>query len=295
MEDRTSRYRIGQLAARAGVSPELLRAWESRYGLLAPERSAGGFRLYSREDERRVRLMRKHLRAGIATAEAAELAREGIVTQSAMRVNGSVHSAVLGRARKTLDRAFLDYDEGAAERALDELFGAFTVEAVLRDAVYPFLRDVGRAWAENRATVGQEHFASTLIQSRLMSLARGWGTGNGPRALLACPAGERHTLGLIGFGVCLARRGWRVTYLGADTPPESILHAAAKTAPALVAVSAVRARHLRSSAEALRLIAAKHRVALAGAGAGAQLASHIGAELLDADPATAAARIAQPA
>src|SRR3954449_1427136 len=79
MEDRSPRFRIGQLASRTGVDPELLRKWESRYALLEPERSSGGFRLYSREDEQRVRLMRRHLARGYAAAEAAELAREGVV------------------------------------------------------------------------------------------------------------------------------------------------------------------------------------------------------------------------
>jgi DNA-binding transcriptional MerR regulator len=43
--------RIGELSRRVGVSPELLRAWERRYGLLRPTRSRGGFRLYSTADE----------------------------------------------------------------------------------------------------------------------------------------------------------------------------------------------------------------------------------------------------
>src|SRR5436190_1554714 len=47
--------RIGELSRRSGVSPELLRAWERRYGLLRPERSSGGLRLYSSSDLERLR------------------------------------------------------------------------------------------------------------------------------------------------------------------------------------------------------------------------------------------------
>src|SRR5215208_873021 len=65
--------RIGELSRRTGVSPELLRAWEQRYGLLRPLRSAGGFRLYSAQDERRVAVMRSHLERGLSAAEAARL------------------------------------------------------------------------------------------------------------------------------------------------------------------------------------------------------------------------------
>src|SRR6185437_11735363 len=66
--------RIGELSKRSGVSPELLRAWERRYGLLRPVRSAGGLRLYTPEDVERVRVMRQHLADGLAAAEAAALA-----------------------------------------------------------------------------------------------------------------------------------------------------------------------------------------------------------------------------
>src|SRR4051794_30018982 len=63
--------RIGELARRLGVSQDLLRAWERRYGLLKPVRSAGGFRLYRSADEQRVRRMQSHLGRGLAAAEAA--------------------------------------------------------------------------------------------------------------------------------------------------------------------------------------------------------------------------------
>src|ERR1051326_51442 len=66
--------RIGELSKRSGVSPELLRAWERRYGLLRPQRSPGGLRLYAPEDLERVRAMQRHLADGLAAAEAAALA-----------------------------------------------------------------------------------------------------------------------------------------------------------------------------------------------------------------------------
>jgi MerR family transcriptional regulator, light-induced transcriptional regulator len=66
--------RIGELARRVGVSQDLLRAWERRYGLLEPVRSPGGFRLYSEADEQRVRRMQAHLALGLAAAQAARAA-----------------------------------------------------------------------------------------------------------------------------------------------------------------------------------------------------------------------------
>src|SRR6185437_9870072 len=65
--------RIGELSRRVGISDHLLRAWENRYGLLTPVRSAGGFRLYSERDEHRVRRMQAELAKGLSAAQAAHV------------------------------------------------------------------------------------------------------------------------------------------------------------------------------------------------------------------------------
>src|SRR3954468_10846548 len=115
MEDRTPRFRIGQLAARTGVARERLRKWETRYELLEPGRSHGGFRLYSMEDERRVRLMQRHLAHGYGAAEAAGLAVEGLVSPAPARMSERLPMAVAERGRRQLYRATADYDEAAAQ------------------------------------------------------------------------------------------------------------------------------------------------------------------------------------
>src|SRR3954468_7005851 len=68
--------RIGELSRRVGVSPEVLRAWERRYGLLRPQRSRSGQRLYTELDEARVTRMLGHMDAGYSPAVAARLAVE---------------------------------------------------------------------------------------------------------------------------------------------------------------------------------------------------------------------------
>ena len=292
MEDRSPRYRIGQLATRTGVAPERLRKWEARYRLLEPKRSGGGFRLYSMEDERRVRLMQRHLARGYAAAEAADLARQGVVSPGPARLTPQLPTGVVQRSGRLLRKALADFDEGAAQRALDDLFGAFTIDAVLRDAILPFLHEVGDAWAGGQVTPGQEHFASTVIEGRLMALTRGWGSGSGPRALLACPCGELHTLGLLAFGIALSRRGWRITYLGGDTPAASLEHAAAKIGPQLIVMAASRTHRYTREADELAAVAAAHRTGIAGAGATPRVADRLGAELIESDPVTAAAELA---
>src|ERR1700753_1462954 len=71
-------HRIGEFARRVGVSPELLRAWEQRYGLLQPVRTPGGVRVYREEDAERVTRMRQGLDEGLSASEAARAALEPV-------------------------------------------------------------------------------------------------------------------------------------------------------------------------------------------------------------------------
>jgi methanogenic corrinoid protein MtbC1 len=278
--------RIGELSRRTGVAPELLRAWERRYGLLRPARSKGGFRLYSGADEQRVEHMRQHLREGLAAAEAARRAVEGVaeVTAEASENGRPELDTGAHQLRTSLD----SFDEAAAQAALDGLFGTFTVETVISSVVLPYLVELGERWSNGDATVAQEHFASNLIRGRLLGIGRGWDSGEGPRAVLACAPGEQHDLGLIAFGLTLNRRGWRITYLGPDTPVESLVDTAGRLEPDLVVVAATTKRRLTPLVEALTALGRTTRVAVAGAGATAGVD---GLQTLNEDPVTAALSI----
>ncbi len=83
-------------------------------------------------------------------------------------------------------------------------------------------------------SVAHEHFASNLLRGRLLGLAQGWGQGRGPGAILACVPGERHELGLLAFGVALHRRGWRITYLGTDSPIGPVADISRSVVPSVV-------------------------------------------------------------
>jgi len=286
MEAGGAYLRIGELGRRVGIRPELLRAWESRYGLLSPSRSAGGFRLYSEDDERRVRAMQEHLGRGLSAAEAARLvlAGGGLAADPA--------SPRLEEGGRALREALDGYDEAGANRALDDLLGGFSLEAVLGEVVLPYLHELGERWSRGDASVAQEHFASNLIRGRLLGLARGWGQGIGPRALLACVPGELHDLALISFGLTLRARGWRVTYLGPDTPLDTLSGAAEELEPELVVVSGSTTEVFDAAAAGLRKLARSRRVALGGRGANAHHVEATGADLLAGDAVSAAERLA---
>jgi MerR family transcriptional regulator, light-induced transcriptional regulator len=283
--------RIGELGRRVGVSPELLRAWERRYGLLDPARTEGGLRLYSADDEQRVRAMQSNLERGHSAAEAARLALTVAGGAPAPSPPARAGRDALEAERESLRRALDAMDADAAHAVLDRVLAAFTLETALGGIVLPYLRELGERWERGESSVAQEHVASNLIRARLLALARGWERGDGPAVVLACATGEQHDLPLIVFGLALRNRGRRIVFLGADTPADSIGEVADRVGPALVVVSAVRADGLERDGAALAAVAARHRVALAGAGAAAGLAAALGCELLNGDPVSAAALV----
>ena len=164
----------------------------------------------------------------------------------------------------------------------------FTIAATLRDVVVPYLRELGQRWANGELTIIQEHFASNVIRGRLGGLARGWGNGDGPRAVLACPPGELHDLPLLIFGIILNRHGWRVDYFGANTPLVEVIDGARRSPPDLIVIAATTPQRLTAIRADLVHLAAVAPLALAGAGASPDLADAVGAELLTGDPVTAA-------
>jgi MerR family transcriptional regulator, light-induced transcriptional regulator len=282
--------RIGELSRRVGVTPEVLRAWERRYGVLQPRRSRAGQRLYTAADEARVRRMLGHMQGGYSPAVAARLAvapaPEGARAETAPAP--APPPADLAGLRDELRDALHGLDESGAEAALDRLLAAFALDTVLRDVILPFLADLGDAWARGTVTVGQEHFATAVIAGRLHALGRGRDAGVGPRAVLACPSDERHELGLLCFALALRGRGWRVCYLGADTPTAAIAGVADELDAELVVLGAVRAEPLAGVAEQLAALAGTRALCVGGRGASAALAARLGAQRLPEDPIAAA-------
>jgi DNA-binding transcriptional MerR regulator len=287
--------RIGQLSRRVGVSPDVLRAWERRYGVLRPQRSRSGQRLYTSADEQRVRQMLEHMDRGYSAAVAARLAAaEAPAAAATDTAAPRGRTADLAALAAELRDALLALDEAKAEDAFDRLLAAYALDTVLREVVLPFLENLGEGWARGAVTVGQEHFASAVVAGRLHALARGWDAGVGPRAVLACPADERHELGLLAFALALRGRGWRVCYLGADTPTMAIASVADRLDADLVVVAAALVEPLVGVADDLARLAAGRRMCLGGRGATPAVAARIGAEALPADPIVAADLVSAP-
>jgi methanogenic corrinoid protein MtbC1 len=234
--------------------------------------------------------MQRYLADGLPAAQAAELtiaARFAVSAGSGREIPAHDVSA----AHEEIRRALARFDETSAQRTLERLFVAFTPTTVTRDVLLPYMHELGEQWSAGRVTVAQEHFATNFFQARLLALARGWDRGLGPRALLACAPNEQDALALIVFGITLHELGWRITYLGPDTPIDTLAEVAEIIHPELTVVAAVMRRRLPRHAEQLRGFSGRWSLALGGPGVTARLAKQTGARHLDEDPVTAASTV----
>jgi DNA-binding transcriptional MerR regulator len=279
--------RIGELGRRTGVSPELLRAWERRYGLFEPDRSPGRFRLYSDADVERVETMRAQIADGLSAAEAA---RRVLGISEPSRGSRREAGPAIDEPTAKLRAALEAFDDAAAHAAIDRLIASLSLESFLREVVLPLLQDIGEGWERGEITIAQEHFASNLVRARLMALGRGWGRGTGHHALLAAPPGELHDLGLVVLALVLRDRGWRVTFLGADTPIETIADTARRVAPEVIVLAILKAPEVEL--RDMRELTRGSRVLISGRGANSALARELGVEHFAGGPIEAAAHLA---
>ena len=276
--------RIGVVSQQTGVSIDLLRSWERRYGLLTPERTGGGFRLYSEEDIQRVRRMKEFLAAG---ASAAEAARQ-VIREVAPPVPelGRPGPSMVGECKNAMADAFRSFDEAAVDATVDLALARLDLDSAIREVFLPCLRELGDDWLLGRVTIGQEHFAVNVLRGRMMGLSRGWDRGMGPRIMLACPSGEHHDISLVLFGLALRQRGWRVTFLGADTPIATVDEVSRGLHPRLrILFSAQWEEHLNLADQ---LSALKTPPTFIAGATGEAMAERVGLRWLSQDPVTEA-------
>jgi methanogenic corrinoid protein MtbC1 len=231
--------------------------------------------------------MQQYLAEGLAAAQAATLVLASPLAEP------EAPPLAPDLVQRQLSEALEAFDEPAAQAVLDRLFAAATVEVALTEVILPYLRELGERWERGDVTVAQEHFASNVIRGRLAGLARGWGRGAGPVALLACLPGEHHDLGLIAFGLALRSHGWRIAYLGPDTPLDTLERAAEAIEPTFVVVSATTDERIAPVSAQLKALARSYRVGLGGSAASTGGADRLGVLDLRDDPVAEAERIAE--
>ena len=256
-------YTIKQAAELTGVQAATLRAWERRYGVLAPPRTAGGYRLFDEATIETIRTMGTLVRSGWAARQAAQEVQRRLDAGPASGAETSSDGAF-----DRLRRAGADLDPGRVGEALDEAFARGTFESVVDGWLLPALYAVGDGWASGRLSVAGEHLVANAVLRRLATAydaaAR---QTSGPQVVLGLPPGAAHDLGLFAFAVCARRAGLATTYLGANVPVEDWVTAVAPGPPRYVVLAAPRSADLAPLAavvEALRVAHPEVRIGVGG-------------------------------
>jgi MerR family transcriptional regulator, light-induced transcriptional regulator len=247
-------YNIKAVSRLTGVAADTLRRWESRYNILSPQRSTGGYRMYSQRDVDTIRWLKARVDEGLTISRACDLLRtqpETALSDGAGGPGGparsvAVDSAPAGvRSLPVLTTELLAWlermDEAHAGQVLTEALGLYTVEQVVEELVYPLLVEVGERWMRGEWSVAQEHFASAFIRGRLANLLHTSPyNAAGRLVLVACAPEELHEIGALITALYLRRNGYRVVYLGQNVPLDSLVSTIRTLRPAVVCCSASR-------------------------------------------------------
>lgn len=230
-------FRIHVVAEMTGVPEPTLRAWERRYGLPSPERTATGYRLYSLREVEQVRAMRAACDGGMSAAEAARWVRSG-GDEPVAPPDGSLDPDAFTRARARIVEAIERLDDEALEQHLRQVMYLGSATAILDEVFVPVLHDIGQGWAEGKLSIAHEHFASHRIATVLRDLVRlSSAARSSTTVLLASFADDDHELGLLGLAVHVGTWGLRPVVLGARTPPGALRNAVESIHPAVVGLS----------------------------------------------------------
>lgn len=269
MLSKSPAFNLKAVLRETGLAADTLRAWERRYGLPTPQRTAGGHRLYSQYDIETIKWLIARQAEGLSISRAVDQWNENIASGTDPLVASAPNNSFLTQTipsnyqgdsnidviRSEWITACMNFSETQAEQALNRAFSIFPVEAVCMDVLQKGMAEIGMHWYENRASVQQEHFASGLAMRRLDALLSASPAPTRPQTVLVgCPPGEWHTFTPLLLSLLLRRRGLNVIYLGANVPADRFAETALKIKAdlvILVAQTLITAAALQHTALAL--------------------------------------------
>lgn len=258
------RHPMGVVMQRTGLTSDVVRAWERRYGVVSPKRSKGGHRLYSDADVERLRVLHRLTLGGRQIGRLAGLSDEQLadllVEDEAAGATAPRRPEVPELTASLLEEALelvRDLDGEGLDRVLRRAVLTLSTTAFLDGLLGPLLERIGRAWEDGTLTPAHEHLASAVSARVGGWLLDSFRSEEGASRLVVCTTtGQAHDLGALGAAITAAADGWHVRYLGADLPAHDIATAAAQSGAAAVAVSLVHPRNDRSTAHELETLAA---------------------------------------
>lgn len=216
---------IAQVERETGLSKDVLRVWERRYGFPAPHRSEAGDRLYDAAQLERLRLIKRLMDRGYRPGRLFAMPAGEVEQLASSLPAGEAESDEVGSHQTILER-ILAGDAQGLRTSLSQLLAKQGLQRFVQDSVSNLNEKVGNGWASGLLAVHQEHLyaeeMSRLLRSAIASLPSG---GRPPRILLTTLAGEAHGLGLLQAEGMLAPEGAQCISLGLQTPGQEIVRA----------------------------------------------------------------------
>jgi DNA-binding transcriptional MerR regulator len=267
---------IRTLSALTGVNARTLRAWERRYGLIRPARTAKGHRLYTHADVERIRRVLGLMERGIP------ISRVSLQLEARVSDSGEVTAGPWGDYLGRMAAAIAQFDEPELDRIYDEALSIYPIEKVTRGLILPLLVQLGERWEDVSGAVAEEHFFAMHLRSKLGArLQHRMRYAHGPRIVAACAPGEQHEIGLLLFALETQAAGLRTVLLGANTPLQDVAIAQRRSGSEAIVLSSSLDPHPGFLEEELPALvrranvpvfvgghtAYRHRKAIAAAGA----------------------------
>lgn len=227
-------FRIQYAAELSGIAATTLRAWERRYGIPVPRRTASAYRLYTAEDVETLRRMRDLVEDGVSPAEAAR-----VVLGSSAPLSEHDHVPIDGLelAQGRIIAATQRWDAPGIDAELTRLSMLLDARTLYERVVAPVLVEVGARWQRGELSIAQEHLLSERMELAVRASLRGLERTEGPLVVLACVDFEQHVLALLGAALRFAASGARTVVLGAVMPAPAIAQVVRSMAPRMVGLS----------------------------------------------------------
>jgi DNA-binding transcriptional MerR regulator/methylmalonyl-CoA mutase cobalamin-binding subunit len=250
------------VSQRTGLTPDVLRAWERRYGAVKPVRSPGGQRHYTDADLERLSLLSRASRSGRQIGQLVPLSNEELVRlieaderESRARNGLGTDQPAVESYLSTALIAVEEFDAQKLEQTLRAAVLRMPGDEVLDQVIGPLLFTIGSLWHQGMLRPANEHLATTTIRRVLVWMGDLSVPDTGaPLIVVGTPANQMHELGAMLAATTAAGNGWRVTYLGPNLPAEELARAVQAANADALALSIVYPTDDPALTEELRLL-----------------------------------------
>lgn len=232
-------HRIHRVAKLTGLSKDVIRVWERRFGLLKPTRGANRYRNYSDEDVILLRYLKEQLDAGASIGELAKLGREELLVRA--RINAprvAVVENMFGRLLRELVSTLNPLDRVTFEKRLNGAVAVVPFDEALHGILLPLQEQVGQLWHDDQVSIAVEHYVTSQIQQKIFSAMNQLPVAEfGATIVVACPPGEEHDIAALAVAYECRVHGCRVYYLGANVPIAALVNLCNDVRPDLTILS----------------------------------------------------------